>query len=272
MPYNVSMDIITNFFSSALYDPVAQGLKDVYNNNLAGKVSQLSEMVTGPINTRISELENTPGVSSNTVKALKELGSGALTTAQNPSTSLSTISAAIPTIQTRFNILSQQATAEATQWKQDQTNKAEMDLKQQEEDKSFNIYRLMNTIKTVFIQYIFYFILLALALFGGSLMSNRAILRSWGFRLYYFVYGTLLFPLSYFIAVKEYYMGDKNLPKFFAILAPLVNKKNHMLVTNVLFFPFTYNHPDDIEEAEARKRGALAHSAVVSSDTPDTPT
>ena len=105
--------------------------------------------------------------------------------------------------------------------------------------------------------------LLALALFGGSLMSNRAILRSWGFRLYYFVYGTLLFPLSYFIAIKEYFMGGKKLPKFFAILAPLVNKKNHMLVTNVLFFPFTYNHPDDIAIAEAMMRGALAHSAAL---------
>jgi hypothetical protein len=171
---------------------------------------------------------------------------------------LSTVSAAIPSIQTRFNLLSQQANAEATQWTQDQADKAAADSQQQEDDKTFNIYRLMRNIKNILFKYIFYFILLAVALLGGSLMSNRAILRSWGFRLYYFVYGTLIFPLSYVIAIKDYYAGGKKIPKFFAIFAPLINKKNHMLMTNVLFFPFAYNHPDDIAAAEARARGALA--------------
>jgi len=104
------------------------------------------------------------------------------------------------------------------------------------------------------------------AFLGGSLMSNRMVLKSWGFRLYYFVYGTILFPLSYFIAIKDYFIRDNGkFPKFYAILAPILNRKHHMAVTNVLFFPFVFNHPDDIQAAVAA--GAVAAEANTSATT-----
>jgi len=268
------MDVITgwlsNTFISAMYNPAAQALKDAYNNDLAARVSDLSSKITGPINTRITELENTPGVSADTIASLKDLSAGALKTAQNPSTSLSTISSATPSITARFNYLNQEAITQAAEWQQDQYTKANEIAAQQTADQSFNIYRLWETMKSVFIKYIWYIILVSVALLGGSLMSNRAIFRGWGFRLYYFVYGTIIFPLSYFIAIKDYFMrDDRHLPKFFAILAPLLNRKNHSAVTRVLFFPFVYNHPTDVEAAVAEAAGAIAAGNFIA--TPATP-
>ncbi len=216
-------------------------------------------MVTGPINTRITQLQNTPGVSANTMAALKDLSHGALQTAKNPSTSLSTVSSAIPSITARFNVLNEQAITEAAQWQQQQLDDSRKSEEEQLADKTFNIYRLINNMKRVFVKYLWVFILAVVALLGGSLMSNRAIFKPWGFRFYYFVYGTLIFPLSYFIAIKHYFTsGDRHLPKFFAILAPLINEKNHMAVTKALFFPFIYSHPNDAQMDAALAAGAIA--------------
>jgi hypothetical protein len=252
MHCSVSMSFIADWFSSALWTPASQALKDAYNVNLAERVSYLYGRVTGPFKARITELENTPGVSASTIVSLKNLTNNALTIAKNPSTSLTAVSDAIPAFTAQFNLLNEEAKLQAAIWQQQQLDESKVASEKEVADQKFNIYRLMGTIKDTFIKFIWWIILAVVALFGGSVMSNRAFNKAIGFRIYYFIYGTLLFPLSYIVLIKNmityFTTEDSEIQEdskvvFYSILAPLLNRANHRIFINVLFFPFVFNKP-----------------------------
>jgi hypothetical protein len=241
------MDAIQSFLSNsifkAVYDPVANTLREQYNTHLADKVNQISQAVFGPMEARYNELMEQPGVKKDTLLSLRDLLDGAKAKIADPSTiNLNNLTIDWFNIQQRYNLLNEQAKQEADYFVREQAKEAEQQVTQAEEDKTFNIYRMFSRILETLRKYMFVLIIIAIALLGGSFMSNRAVNQSFLFRLYYLVYGTLLFPLSYYVVIQDFTVQGR-LPHMYAILAPLFESKNFMATTRTLLFPFMYTKP-----------------------------
>ena len=73
---------------------------------------------------------------------------------------------------------------------------------------------------------------------GSSLASNAAINLPIQFRIYYMVYGFILFPVSLIQGIMNYF-SNKTL--FYALWAPLITQRYHSNIYNMLLFPFVYN-------------------------------
>jgi hypothetical protein len=192
------------------------------------------------MNKRIAELEATPGVSADIVQNMRNLVSNTLEKLKNPTNiSLNTLQQDFITIQSQFNLINEQAKTAARHFNQNQVDAAATATPS---DDSFNMYRFFNNILSIVTKYLVIIILIVLALLGGSLMSNRAIHQSISFRIYYMIYGSLLFPISYYIIANDFFTtGARVVPNFHALLAPLIPDDNLMAVTKVILFPFVYS-------------------------------
>jgi hypothetical protein len=237
------LGLLNNTFFKAIYDPAVSALKDTYNANFKSTVDSIAASVFGPMETRLAELRNTNGVSAQTINKMEDLIYNIKERLKDPGTiTLDRLKDDWALLQTEFSTLEAQAKSEAAAFARQQATEAEAQVTQAEEDKTFNFYRLLERIKQTALKYIFVLIVFAIALFGGSLMSNRAVTQTLLFRIYYFVYGTLLFPLSYFVIITDFTVNGK-LPHMYAILAPIFESKNHMVTVRTLLFPFMYTKP-----------------------------
>ena len=86
--------------------------------------------------------------------------------------------------------------------------------------------------------YICLFILiLFMALLGSSLAANAAYDKPIAFRIYYMIYGFILFPISIIIGIYHY---TQKKVLFHAIWAPLHKSFSQNKLLNILLFPFIY--------------------------------
>lgn len=108
-------------------------------------------------------------------------------------------------------------------------------------NKTYSINDFFNTVFTNTIYLCIFIAILALALLGSSLAANSAYNKPIAFRIYYMIYGFILFPVAICMGIYNYMKGKK---LFHAIWAPLhetyIGKKT---ILNLFIFPFIYKKP-----------------------------
>jgi hypothetical protein len=129
-----------------------------------------------------------------------------------------------------------QTEAKDTKAKKEADTKAA--LKERVENQKFSPTRLLVRTWNKFKMYILYLTIAIAALLGGSMTSNAMFETPVYMRFYYFVYGTLLFPIAFIFAAMRYAYGHKGM--YHAILAPLVEGPVTNPVLAGLLYPFTY--------------------------------
>lgn len=123
--------------------------------------------------------------------------------------------------------------------------KVQEEVKEEEKkdtsDNSFNLTRFTGNLTQTAFNILFWSTLIVLALWGGSIASNHAIDKSFAIRLFYFIFGTLLFPISFAFALMRWIVGGFQ-GKYYAILAPLIPLPT-VWWKHVFLFLFTYKSP-----------------------------
>ena len=108
-------------------------------------------------------------------------------------------------------------------------------------NKPYTINDFFNTVFTNTLYLCIFIAIMALALLGSSLAANSAYNKPFAFRIYYMIYGFLLFPVAIGMGIYNYTKGKK---LFHAIWAPLhetyIGKKT---ILNLFIFPFIYKKP-----------------------------
>lgn len=116
-----------------------------------------------------------------------------------------------------------------------------VEIKEKKANEVFSARRLLMRMWNTGKYYLFIFILLGLALWGGSMSSNAAINKPVAIRAYYFIYGSLLFPLSFAFAIYRSFTGQSG--SYYAMLAPLVPRPVYSSIAQYLLFPFLFDPP-----------------------------
>jgi len=234
---------ITNWFQNtfikATYDPAADQLKQIYNNNVQSNLIGLKNTVASIGGGLGSAIMSIPGVSAGTSAAL-----GAL---QNESQKLlesaksmtpGQIAQANEDLKLKMQALEEQAKAEGVSVES-----------LQPEDTSFNLGKFMNTVFTNAMYTLLFFVVLGLALLGSSLASNAAYRakKPVAYIYYYMIYGFILFPLSLLLGVLAMFRKER---LFFALWAPLHRGWSSNPLLNLFIFPFIYNPQDSISPSQ----------------------
>ena len=213
------VNLIGNKIFTSLYDPKADTLFAEFRKKAEDSMNSLKDAVSKADSTK-AIITKIPGVSDATKAELDKLiqESKSFTSSSAANLSPSTIIAKKAEVSAKINTLIQTAQEEGA------ANKAKLDRKKLAEAKEntgeISLTKSLNKIYKITKTVLFWLIIVILGLFGGSLASNAAIELPPYMRLYYFIYGTILFPVSYAFAIKNY-MESKPL-KFHASLAPLV--------------------------------------------------
>jgi hypothetical protein len=82
------------------------------------------------------------------------------------------------------------------------------------------------------------FLVLFFAFLGSSLAANSAIFKPVPFRIYYMIYGFILFPVAIGFGIKHFF-EKKQL--FYAFWAPLHKGFTPNPLLNLLLLPFIYS-------------------------------
>jgi len=102
--------------------------------------------------------------------------------------------------------------------------KAEADnlakAKETKEKAEFNPTRLFKKAGSGMVTAFFIAILLAFAILGGSLAANEAVVRPTGFKILYFIYGFIFFPVVITYFIGRYFLYGKS-PYFASYFIPL---------------------------------------------------
>lgn len=213
------VNLIGNKIFTSLYDPKADTLFAEFRKKAEDSMNSLKDIVSKADSTK-AIITKIPGVSDATKAQLDKLiqESKSFTSSSAASLSPSTIIAKKAEVSAKINTLVQTAQEEGA------ANKAKIDKKTlanaKENTGEVSLSKSLNKIYKIAKIVLFWLMIVILGLFGGSLASNAAINLPPYMRLYYFIYGTILFPVSYGFAIKNY-MEGKPL-KFHASLAPLV--------------------------------------------------
>ncbi len=104
---------------------------------------------------------------------------------------------------------------------EEKQKKLEEDAKAKEElqKREFNISRLFTKIGSGFFWAFWISVVLALGFFGASIASNEAVVRPTSYRILYFIYGFIFFPVVLLYSLYRTFQGKP--PYFAALLIPL---------------------------------------------------
>jgi len=211
--------LLGNKIFSSLYDPKADTLFADFRKKAEDSMNSLRDVVSKADSTK-AIINKIPGVSDSTKAELdKLLAESKSFTSSSSGLSPSAILGKKAEISAKINNLVQTAQEEgvAKKAKTEQKKKAELAAQAKGEVSMTKLAsKLYKRVKTI----AFWLIILILGLVGGSLASNGAIALPPYMRFYYFIYGSILFPISYIFAIKNY-IENKPL-KFHSVLAPLV--------------------------------------------------
>lgn len=242
------MDTVTSLLGNkifkSLYDPAADKLAAEFRSKVGINLGSLQGTLAKAKDVQ-SVLKDIPGVSDSTKNSIDSLlrqaedftkGASNLTPNQ--------IAAKRDELATKLKELTTDAKAEVKEKKVEEKKKKAEALKEQKENQTFSLSRMAKRMFENGKFYLLVFGLVFLALWGGSISSNANFSRPWYFRLYYFIYGALLFPVSFVFALIRYSTGTSG--PYYAILAPLIEGPLQNPLAAFFLAPFVYGNPNAV--------------------------
>jgi len=221
-----------------MYDPNADKLAADFRARAASSLGSLTDTVTKGNQTQ-DILSKIPGVSADTKASLDSLLAEAKGFAASAAGSTpNTIAAKKDEVDTKIQNIVKKAQTEAKEKKVAVAEEKTAAVKEKVANQKFSVIRLAGRIWTQFKMYFLYLIIAILALWGGSMSSNAMISTPVYMRFYYFVYGTLLFPIAFIFALMRYTGGSGG--AYHAVLAPLIEGPVLNPVMAGLLYPFVY--------------------------------
>jgi hypothetical protein len=235
---DTATSLLGNKMFASMYDPNADKLAADYRARAASSLGSLTDTVTKGNQTQ-DILSKIPGVSADTKASLDSLLAEAksFTTGAAGSTP-NTIAAKKDEVDTKIQDIVKKAQTEAKEKKVAVAEEKTAAVKEKVANQKFSVTRLAGRIWTQFKMYFLYLIIAILALWGGSMSSNAMISTPVYMRFYYFVYGTLLFPIAFIFALMRYTGGGGG--AYHAVLAPLIEGPVLNPVMAGLLYPFVY--------------------------------
>jgi hypothetical protein len=236
------MDTVTSLLGNkmfaSMYDPNADKLAADFRARAASSLGSLTDTVTKGNQTQ-DILSKIPGVSADTKASLNSLLAEAKGFAASAAGSTpNTIAAKKDEVDTKIQNIVKKAQTEAKEKKVAVAEEKTAAVKEKVANQKFSVIRLAGRIWTQFKMYFLYLIIAILALWGGSMSSNAMISTPVYMRFYYFVYGTLLFPIAFIFALMRYTGGSAG--AYHAVLAPLIEGPVLNPVMAGLLYPFVY--------------------------------
>jgi len=184
-------------------------------------------------------LNKIPGVSSDTKASLdnvlaqaKSFASGAIGSTPN------TIAAKKDEVDGKIRDIIKKAQGEAKKAKATSISEEAAAVKEKVENQTFSIKRFASRTWEKFKLYFLFIVIAILALWGGSMTSNAMFDLPLYMRVYYFIYGTLLFPIAFIFAILRY--TNNRGGQYHAIIAPFVEGPILNPVMAGILYPFTY--------------------------------
>ena len=230
--------LLGNKMFASMYDPKADKLAADFRARAASSLGGLTSMVSKGDETK-SILNKIPGVSADTKASLdKLLAQTKSFTSSAAGSTPNTIAAKKDEVDAKMQEIVKKAQTEAKDAKIKEAAVKKQTLKEKIANQTFSLKRLAGRIWNQFKIYFLYLLIAILALWGGSMTSNAMFEMPVYMRFYYFVYGTLLFPVAFIFAIMRYTTG--NTGKYHAILAPLVEGPIMNPILAGLLYPFTH--------------------------------
>jgi len=219
--------------------PEQDQLSQQYRNRVLENTSNLSKSISKASDT-YDVAKQIPGVSQETLDTFKSIIDDAKTFYQTVDQETAD---AIATKRDTLELKTQQfvdtTQSDVKNKEKRELEKIEEEKKKEKENETFNPTRFTNNLLDIMKKSAFWIGLIILALWGGSMASNNAINESLAIRIFYFVYGTLLFPISYLFAMWRWMTGESAKGKYHAFLAPIFQKPTTWFI-HVVLWPFTY--------------------------------
>lgn len=230
--------LLGNKMFASMYDPKADKLAADFRARAASSLGGLTDTVMKGNQTK-DILNKIPGVSADTKASLDSLLAQAKSFTEGAAGSApNTIAAKKDEVDAKIQDLVKKAQVEAKDKKVEVAKAKAESIKEKVANQTFSFTRLVGRIWTKFKMYFLYLMIAILALWGGSMSSNAMIEMPVYMRLYYFVYGTLLFPIAFVFALMRYTSGSTG--AYHAILAPLIEGPILNPIMAGLLYPFTY--------------------------------
>ena len=220
-------------FLKLTYDPAGDLLKQVYRATFQNNLTNLQSTVGGIGGGLGNFVVSVPGISGATKSAynsLNKASEAALEAAK--SMTPAQIAEKNDELRLEHDRIAEQANKEAAE-------AAEAE-KRTPIDELFK-FRLDRFFKKIFdnaTYIIIFFVVLFLAFLGSSLAANAAIYKPVPFRIYYMVYGFILFPVSIILGIRNF-LDKKQL--FYAFWAPLKKGFTSNPILNFFLLPFVYS-------------------------------
>lgn len=236
------MDTVTslvgNKLFASMYDPNADKLAADFRARSASSLGSLTDTVAKGNQTQ-DILNKIPGVSPDTKASLDSVLAEAKTfSASAAGSTPNTIAAKKDEVDTKIQAIVKKAQTEAKDNKAATAAAKTAAVKEKVENQTFSPTRLVGRVWGRFKIYLFYLVIAILALWGGSMSSNAMFELPVYMRFYYFIYGTLLFPIAFIFAIMRYTGGSGG--AYHAILAPLIEGPILNPIMAGLLYPFTY--------------------------------
>ena len=229
--FNTIGDWFNNNIIKATYDPAADALKSLYRQNIAQNLQNLQGTVANIGGGLGGAILSIPGVGQPTIDALKKLQDESeelLKKAQ--SMTPDQIAAAKDNIHQHYQQLLAKAQAEGTEAPPPPSTNPIGEAE-------YNINEFFKTIFSTTMYIIIFAIVIFFGLLGSSLASNAVIDKPFAYRVYYMIYGFILFPIPIIQGIIHYFNKQK---LFYAIWAPLHKGYTNNPFLNLFLFPFIY--------------------------------
>jgi hypothetical protein len=224
------------------YNPASDQLAAEFRSRVASNLTAFTD--TSKLGDQTKDiLSKIPGVSDETKGKLDEVLSKAKGFSEDAMNKTpGEISAAKDKLDLAVKTLVQKAQDEAKSVKQQQEAAKVEAAKEAKENKVFSVSRLGKRMWDTSKWYLLVLGVVLIAVWGGSMASNAAIDKPWYLRLFYLVYGSVLFPISFIFAIWRKVTGKAG-PNY-AILAPLIPLPTSNAYLQYGLFPFTYLPPN----------------------------